>query len=167
MVLELKLDAKPFCVLLDSVLSECCDEPQLFREVRYCPPRKRKIFGLSELYEALGTGKASDAKFMEIFSASASEKVGEWALEKEFRFIVPLSLKDHRLQQPPINVQMVSGRMMFFLRIDAAAINRIIIGERTSPEFERDVRKVAAFHGMQDRIARARINRQLFRVEVD
>jgi hypothetical protein len=167
LVLGLKLDARPFCVLLDSVLSGCGNEPQLFREVRYCPPRERRIIRLSELYRALESGRGADDKFTEIFSTNASEKGGEWASEKEYRFVVPWPLNDHRLQQPPVTVRMVNGRMIFFLRIDAAAISRIIIGERASSEFEHGVREAAALRGIDGRIVRARIDRQRYTVEVD
>jgi hypothetical protein len=46
-------------------------------------------------------------------------------------------------------------------------MNRIIIGERASPEFERDVKKAAVSHGIEDRIVRARIDRQRYTVVVD
>jgi hypothetical protein len=166
LVLELKLDTKPFSKLVDSVVPECGGEPQMFRQIRYCPPQKRRAFRLCELYEAL-SDKKSDAKFMKIFSTSASEKCGEWAPEREFRFIVPLNLNPGQTSCPVIRNGLMNGRVMFFLKLDANAISRIIIGERASPEFEREVRKAAALHGIDGRIVRARIDRQCYTVEVD
>jgi hypothetical protein len=46
-------------------------------------------------------------------------------------------------------------------------MNRIIIGARAAPEFEREVRKAAVLHGIDDRIVRARIDRQHYAVVVD
>ena len=63
---------------------------------------------------------------------------------------------------------MVDGRVMYFARFVAQTVNRVIVGAKAPAEFEREVRKYAALHGIgNERIMRAGLNIDRYTVEVD
>jgi hypothetical protein len=158
LVVELDLDAEPIRTLRGYKNGRC------LCKVRYCLPEQRTPVPLPQALRANDGGESLEKALI----TCASEKSLEWEIEKEFRFIVPLDLKPDQTSYPLIRNRLMNGRVMFFLRLDADAIRRIIIGGRALPEFENDVRKAAKLRGIRDdQIVRARIDRQCYTVEVD
>jgi hypothetical protein len=158
LVLELNLDAEPFRSLLAH------ENGRWLCKVRYRLPEERTPVPLPQALLADKGGKSLE----EALITCASEKSLEWSIEEEFRFIVPLDLKSDHEEKPLTNRRLVNGHVMCFLKLDADAIRRTIIGGRASPEFENEVRKAAKLHGIGDsQIVRAYINRQRYTVVVD
>jgi hypothetical protein len=158
LVLELNLDAEPIRSLLAH------ENGRWLRKVSYCPLEERTPVRLPQVLLAEDERKSLE----EALITCASEKSLEWEVEREFRFIVPLDLPSDHNKKPLTNRRLVNRHVMYFLKLDADAIRRIIIGGRALPEFENKVRKAAKLRGIGDsQIVRARINLQRYTVEVD
>ena len=76
---------------------------------------------------------------MEILKMCAEEKMKKWENENECRLIATLLQMKARL---------VEGCVLYFFELHAAEIKRVILGALASAEFEREVRKAAARHGI-------------------
>jgi hypothetical protein len=158
LVVELNLDAEPIRTLLAH------KNGRWLCKVRYCPLKKCTPVRLPQVLLANDGGRRLEKALI----TCASEKSLEWKVEREFRFIVPLDLRSDHKRKPLTNRRMVNGHVMYFLKLDADAIRRIIIGGRASPEFENEVRKAAKLRRIGDsQIVRARIDRQRYVVVVD
>lgn len=145
LVLELNLNASPFDELTVAA------KGNLLRQVDYLPSEKRARHSIHNYEE----------KLQEILLSCAGEKSPEWTNEAEHRFVVPLG--SHH-----VVARLSEGKIVYLLQITAAAINRIIVGARSSVSFEREVRKAASLRQIPDnRISRARLDLNAFKVIVD
>ena len=146
LVLELNLEEEPFKSLLEEKHWE-------LPRVEYLRPAQRKP---CDVYQALVDEDPEATKLLKIVFACAGEKSPEWEIEKEYRLIAPVP---NGVPESPVISRLVKGHVMYFLQLTAAAINQVILGARTSEEFEREVRKAAALKGIpRDRVIKARID---------
>jgi hypothetical protein len=147
MVLELKTTEQPFSALIDN---------KLLVTVRYCNADERKPQPIHRMVNAEGTTEIG-----RLLLDAAAEKSKEWREEKEYRFVIALG--PMRFLQS----RSVGGRVMYFVKFRARTINRVILGAKTSAEFEREVRKAVALRGIpNDRVIKASIDLENYCVRV-
>ena len=165
LVLELNIEEEPFCTFSKMTLH------RLF-EVVYPTNEEKAAISPMEILElnADGSDPATTAeKIVQLLYRAGREKSEEWSKEEEWRMIVPiLPAGIHQMETPPpVSSRMAAGRLLHFLKLSKEAINRVIVGAEATAEFEREVRKSAAYRGIPDeRVVRAQLNRQSSRVEI-
>jgi Protein of unknown function (DUF2971) len=163
LVVELCMEEEPFRSILAAKLGRHV-------EVNYLPPEKRNVVSLrefSELNQGVSDARERADNMEQMLYRVAREKSEEWANEKEYRMIVPLP-PPGLYEDAPVYSRLVNGRVLHLLKLNQRAIRRVILGVQTPAEFEREVRKGAARHGIgSERITRARLNIDRYAVEID
>ena len=130
-----------------------------FVPVNYPEPKDRVK---SQLAEAMSQ-EAPLNKLMEELVKCAGQKSPDWEKEEEYRYVIPLvETTDDGVQF--IRRRLVNGRIMHFMIIDPSTIRRIILGARSSEEFEREVKKAAMLRGIS--VTKATIDLKDYRINV-
>lgn len=79
-----------------------------------------------------------------------------------------MGFSESEKQEPErIYSRMVAGKVRYFLKLTKEAVNRVILGAKATPEFEREIQKAVAHSDIPvERIVRAQLDHEYLRVSI-